>query len=313
MPQAFGCETAASRLAFGTMALTDLYNPAADLHEGEAALALALDSGVTMFHTAAHYGDGSAMTMLRRALSGAAAATTVCVKIEGSLARLFDGPEGIDSSLRLLGRECIEFAQIVESQDEVADRVTIEQVYAGLRVGAELRQSLETARRGGKIRMLGAEAYMPHHVREAIACGLDFVVCDQSIIRHVINPRATPPAITSGAVKFLAIRPLAGGWLTPRYVKLSDFATQDRRRAWYAAGAAARPKVQQLCNRYRIDIYSAAMRFLLSRPYPHWIALGMRSVNQVQAALDPRLMTPLPSNIDSAFQDLFDQPFALEP
>jgi aryl-alcohol dehydrogenase-like predicted oxidoreductase len=172
---------------------------------------------------------------------------------------------------------------------------------------------LERARQQGKIRHLGAEVQTVAQLAASVASGLDFVVCDQSIIRHVVRPAHVPWQIAVGTIECFAIRPLAGGWLTNSYQRIGDFAEGDRRREWYAVGEAARARVAGLCEAAGIPIYEAALRFLLMRPYPQRIVIGTRTPEQLLAALDPRLLTPLPDLLDQAFQTYIEQPFLLEP
>ncbi|WP_284125082.1 aldo/keto reductase [Parerythrobacter aestuarii] len=301
-------------IALGTMALVSTYNERQDTSAAKAVIEEAFDSGIRLFHCAGHYGNGYAFSLLRQTLTGDARAhSQVCVKIEGQNDRLLNGPEGIDSSLTALDREVIDFAQVVESREDVPNQVSMTEVLEQLKPGKRLRHRLEEARRAGKIRKLGAEIQSAAHLALALQCDLDFVVGDQSLIRQTVPVDPVPREIESGEVDFIAIRPLAGGWLTDRYRNLQDFAAGDHRREWYAAGESARERVAEVCEDYGLDIYSAAMRFLLGNPVARFVVVGTRTPDQLRAAMQPTLNDPLPPEVAQAFLSLFDQPFDLEP
>lgn len=314
MHEEANCSRSYSPIALGTMALVSTYNDNEDTSSAALVIEEAFDSGIRLFHCAGHYGDGYAFSLLRHTLTGdAKARSQVCVKIEGQLERLFDGPEGLDSSLSALGRETIDFAQLVESRDDVPDRVTMTEVLEQLKPGKRLRHRLEEARKAGKLQKLGAEIQTKEHLELALQCELDFFVGDQSLIRQTIPVRSAPREIEAGEIDFIAIRPLAGGWLTDKYRCLEDFSAGDHRREWYAAGESARWRVSEVCESYGIDLYAAAMRFLLGNHLPRFVVVGARTQTQLRAAMQPGLNEPLPPEILNAFLSLFDQPFDLEP
>lgn len=300
------------RLVLGTMALTPVYNPDADLSEAASVLDFAYDRGIRHYHTAGHYGDGAAYEALRGLCSRRKDDLQLIVKIEGALERLFDGPEGIDTSLRGLGRDSIDYVQMVESREDMPDPVSQTEVLHALAPGRPLRAQLEKARQAGRLRSLGAEIQTSAHLDLALTLDLDFVVGDQSILRHVV-PIQAPEPIADRRIELFAIRPLAGGWLTRRYARLEDFAPRDNRRLWYVAGAPLRERIAALCEDHGVAIEQAALRFLLMRPYPHRIVLGCRTRAQLEAALDPALLEPLPADLFAALRKLARQPFVLEP
>lgn len=300
------------RIAIGTLPMVRGYDSTADVSEAVAVIRAAVRLGITMFHTAAHYGDGRALTLLAQTLRDPRDRIQVVAKIEGKHERLMDGPEGIDVTLRGLGRAKIDYVQLVESRDEFTQPIDQTAVLRQLGPGAPLRDMLEQLRHRGVIGKVGVEVQTPHHLHLALESDLDFIVGDQSALRQIVNPSSPPAAIAHNKVEFIAIRPLAGGWLTSRYCQLSAFAPDDNRRKWYAAGEHARKGIDQVCKDFGIPIREASMRFLLMRQFPHKIVIGVRTLQQLHASLREEFLTPLPQALDIALQQLLPQPFAME-
>lgn len=303
-----------TRIAFGTMALTNVYNPGADLGEAADALVSALDAGVRVLHTARHYGDGAAYRMVRE-IAGrhpSAPEQQIIVKIDGAPARLRSGAEGVCTARDELGRDGLD-AQLVESWPGQPEHSSLEDVLDDLESGGPRQEMLAALRADGTVRRVGIEAYGTAHVRRAVLCpGIDFVVCDMSAIRQVVPAHDVPAPIADGRVELVAIRPLAGGWLTDRYATLDDFAADDNRRDWYALAEQYRPRVAELFAAYGIDLLQGSLRFLHSLPYVGTIVVGTRTAGQVRAALDPAAARPLPDELVAELVACYPQPVVIE-
>lgn len=301
-----------NRIAIGTLPMVHGYDGTADVSEAAGVIRAAVQHGITMFHTAAHYGDGKALALLGQSLGGLRDEVKIVAKIEGKHERLVDGPEGINVTLRGLGRTRIDYVQLVESRDEFTEPVDQQVVLTQLRHDAPLRENLEQLRHRGLIGKIGAEVQTEQQLQLALKSDLDFIVGDQSAMRQIVNPSSPPAALTLNRVEFIAIRPLAGGWLTSRYDRLDAFAPDDNRRKWYSAGEGARRRIDEVCKDFGIPIREAAMRFLLMRSVPHKIVIGVRTLRQLYETLSEELLTPLPEGLDLALQRLLPQPFAME-
>jgi aryl-alcohol dehydrogenase-like predicted oxidoreductase len=306
-----------SRLMFGTMASTRTYDDHADVSEAEAALREGLERGIRWLHCAEHYGMGEAFALLRRVLARhpAADAVKVVAKLDVHPERFVEGPEGILSTLRGLGRERIDYAQLVPWSPWAGSSVLpVMRILDDLEHGGPLLERIQIHREAGRLGHVGIEVFEPAQARRAAAiAGIDFIVADHSILRRVVHAGAVPLAVARGQVELFAIRPLAGGWLTSRYQRLDDFALEDRRREWYASGEALRACVEPLLREHGLDWVEAALRFLHQHPHPQRIAVGMRTVAHVRAATAEHMSEPLPQALYDALDAAIAQPAALEP
>ena len=303
-----------TRIAFGTMGLTPAYNPGADLREADRAVQRALDLGVRVFHCAEHYGDGAVLQTLGRLLEDRGIDDAhVVVKIDVHPERFLSGPEGIESTCGHLGRERLDTVQLVGWSPWADEQIPASEILDDLEAGGPIATQVHRLRDQGRIGRLALEAeHLEDAERAATVPGIDLVVCDQSIIRQVVPPGEAGEAFRSGRVEVLAIRPLAGGWLTDRYRALDDFDAGDNRREWYFLAEPYRQRVAEVLEGSGIGIYEAALRFLHQGRFPQVIAVGMRTVAQVEAALRPECARPLPEAVYQRLVDLFDQPVVIE-
>jgi aryl-alcohol dehydrogenase-like predicted oxidoreductase len=303
-----------TRVAFGTMGLTPIYNSDADFSEAERALRLGLDLGIRVFHTAQHYGDGRALELLGRTLAGRGPGDVeIVAKIDVHPDRLLPGPEGIDSTCSQLGREHLDTAQLVGWSPWADQPIPVTEILDDLEAGGRIAEQVGRLRDQGRIGRIAVEVFTPEEAaRAATLPEVAMVVCDQSLIRQTLPPEKAGEAFRSGRVEVMAIRPLAGGWLTERYERLEDFAAGDRRRDWYAAAEPYRRRIAEALAGTGIGVQEAALRFLHQEAFPQAIAVGMRTVSQVEAALRPECARPLPEEIYQKLLSLFDQPVVIE-
>jgi aryl-alcohol dehydrogenase-like predicted oxidoreductase len=302
-----------TRVAFGTMGLTPVYNSGADFSAVDRTLRRGLELGIRVFHTAQHYGDGRALELLGRTLAGRGDGAEVVAKIDVHPDRLLSGPEGIESTCALLGRERLDTAQLV-GWSPWADRpIPVTEILDDLEAGGRIADQVGRLREQGRIGRVAVEVFTPEEAaRAATLPEVAMVVCDQSLIRQTLPPERAGEAFRSGRVEVMAIRPLAGGWLTDRYQSLADFASGDRRRDWYAAAEPYRRRIAETLAGTGIGVQEAALRFLHQESFPQAIAVGMRTVSQVEAALRPECTLPLPEELYETLLNLFDQPVVIE-
>jgi aryl-alcohol dehydrogenase-like predicted oxidoreductase len=303
-----------TRIAFGSMALTDVYNPNPDLSEAEPALRTAVEFGVQIVHTAEHYGRGGALELIRRLPDGCRKSLTICAKIEAAEDRFIRGPEGINSTAGARGRDCIDMVQLVAWSPWSADATrNIDDVLDDLQPGRWLHEAVNKLRESGRVRQVGVEVTEHHHVEWAAAMtDLDFVVGDYSIMRQVSPARMIPQRIARSEMMLLATRPLAGGWLTARYRMREDYPAGDRRPDWYAPGEQMRVRVAEVFRKHRLSWIEGSLRFLHHHEFPQMIAVGMRTPNQVRQVLDGSYTRPLSEEIYKELAALFEQPVVLD-
>jgi aryl-alcohol dehydrogenase-like predicted oxidoreductase len=296
------------------MGLTPVYNPNAYLGEAAAALRRGIERGIRCFHCAEHYAEGEALRMVGETLADAGLDDArVVAKIDVHAERMVNGPEGVESTCALLGRERLDVAQLTGWSPWANEQIPAARILDDLEAGGRIAETVGRLRDASRIGRVAIEVESPEDAERAAGLPeIDMVVCDQSILRQVVPPGLAGPEIREGRVEVLAIRPLAGGWLTDAYRSLEDFPESDNRREWYFLGEPRRTHIATVLEGTGIGMFEAAIRFLHQIAFPQHVAVGMRTVAQVEAATCPELSRPLPDDLYRELVDLFDQPVVLE-
>ena len=216
-----------------------------DDRESIRAVQHALDSGITLFDTAANYGTGHSEHILGRALGARRGEAVIATKFgfsvdeAGKLVRNYDSPRDVINNLR---------AECEASLRRLAtDRIDLYQLHVWdypLELAAELREGLEGLVREGKIRYYGWSTDSVDAAR-LFADGAHCVA-----IQHDLNVvRDAPEMIALCEQLELASvnrSPLARGALTGKYTAKTVFAANDVRTDLWARENILRPAFENL-------------------------------------------------------------------
>ncbi len=235
-----------------------------------AILRRALDLGVTFFDTAPGYGDSERLVGL--ALGDkpeAIIATKVNVPRtpEGELLsgkRLSEAVEAsLTRSLALLGRERLDVVQIHNATEEVLRR-------------GELLESLVRAREKGILRSTGVSVYSETEALMAVDSGsCDVIQVAFSLLDQRQAARTFPAAHDAGVGLILRSVFLKGA-LTPKAEFLPSHLA--------GLGTAARAARDALAGGSWPELTSVAIRFALSQPEASGVLVGVRSLEELEAA-----------------------------
>jgi aryl-alcohol dehydrogenase-like predicted oxidoreductase len=262
-----------SAIGLGCMNLSHGYGPPPPLEWARAVLAHALDSGVTLFDTAALYGFGANETLVGELLSPHRSKFVLASKCG---AQGVDGVRVIDGRPATLKATCE--VSLKRLRTEVIDlyylhrwdkRVPIEDSVGAL---AELV-------REGKIRAIGLSEVSAATLRRAHAVHrIAALQTEYSLWTR--NPEiAVLEACRELGTAFVAFSPLARGFLSGKLRDVDAFDAKDLRRgmprfspANYAANLRLLPAAQAVADEAGCTLAQAALAWLLQRG-EHVIAL----------------------------------------
>jgi aryl-alcohol dehydrogenase-like predicted oxidoreductase len=238
----------------------------------------AVDQGINLFDTAPAYGESE--RLLGQALTGSLAyvATKVAVPKDRDN-HLLTGTalpraimESVDASLRNLGREALDIVQIHNATVEVIDQ-------------GEMALVLMEARDRGKIRALGASVYTEAEALAAIRAGcFEVLQVPYNLLDQEMAGRVFPAAARQGVGLMVRSAFLKGvlsakaQWLPPEMARLRQAAESLRDTLevpWEA-------------------LPETALRFCLSAPEVATVLVGLRTVEELDAALQAAARGPLP-------------------
>jgi aryl-alcohol dehydrogenase-like predicted oxidoreductase len=304
-----------SVLTFGSMALSNVYNPNVILSEAERTLSMALEAGMNCIHTAYHYGNGQTFIFIKSVINKYKKnGIKVIAKIDGHPDRMLVADDGIDNTRKLLGIDRIDFAQFVESNCKYPDIIKPMDIIDDILIEGKTFDKICKFKDKQLIKYAGIEAYTPDELELSLKIPIiDFVVIDQSIIRQVAHGEDIIDKINKSNKLIFAIRPLAGGWLTNKYELITDFPVFDNRREWYSIGEKYRKDVALIAQRENIDITELAIRFLINQNFISSIVIGLRTLNQLEIAIESVKKGALNQELYNELQNLFAQPIILEP
>ena len=293
------------------MALTDVYDPCNNVN-GDMLLQYAYEQGIRYYHTAFHYGNGKAYSFLNSILSHND--VKLVVKIMGDPLRIIDGLDGIRHFFNYVNKDTIDYMQLVPTSDDFSDGYSISDIAKDITEGGPLSVILSKLHNEGKYQHLGIEVWNENELQMITKSNaFSFIVSDHSVIRRVIHSQKAEELLFNSGIQLFAIRPLASGWLTNNYVRLTDFSETDRRKEWYYPGEELRRQVQQLTEKYNLNLQETCFRFLKNERIVSGIVIGMSSVSQITENCKYDQMLPLDNDLYIALKGLFQQPIVLEP
>lgn len=260
-----------SAVSFGTVSLGADYGIAAPGEFGrpgaDAAIALlkeAVARGITLFDTAPAYGDSEAL--IGRAI-GRDTRAIIATKTASA-----DVETALDASRRALGRDTLDIVQMHNaSAAEIED--------------GRILDALDAARIRGTLRFIGASVYGEDAALAAIRSGrVDVLQIAFNVLDQRMASRVLPDAAAAG-VGVLLRSALLKGALTPKAQSLSDALAPLRAQA---------QRVRDVLAGGRWDaLPAAAMRFCLSVPDVASVLAGVRTAEELEAALAAEAAGPL--------------------
>lgn len=297
-------------LIYGTMALSKVYDPNRNVENAQWLLEEAFDLGVNIFHSAFHYGNGYAYQLLNRFKYKAD--SEFMIKIMGDPKIIYDGVDGINNYFDIISDKIIDYVQLIPTKDDFPDGYDIEDIISDIETKGNLYDILTSLKRKKKINKIGIEIRDEKELMHISSNSLfSFIVCDMSIMRRVISTDAAIKHLNECKLKLFAIRPLACGWLTNRYSKLSDFPEDDNRIEWYYPGEKYRMEVDSVL--YGNDIEQISIRYLNSKAYINGIIIGISSYQDLLKDIKFNSMPGLENEYEIELDNLFEQPQVLEP
>jgi len=248
---------------YGIGALDQLRRPGEE--DAVAVVRHAVERGITLIDTAPAYGDAEHIV-------GRVAAGDQRVIVATKVDARGDVASSIEASRRRLGRDVLDIVQVHSATAEVIG-------------GGAVTRALVTARDQGSVRVLGATVYDAAAARAVIRSGeygvlqVALSVLDQRMLRDVIPEAA---AVGVGVVVRSAF---LKGALTGRALWLPDALAPLRR-------AAERVR-DELAGGSWDDLPRAALRYCLSAPEVSSVLAGVRTIAEVDAAVDAAAAGPL--------------------
>jgi aryl-alcohol dehydrogenase-like predicted oxidoreductase len=261
-----------SALSLGTVSLGTNYGIAAPEQfarpRDEDAVAIvrhAIERGITLIDTAPAYGDAEAI--VGRAVAGDRH-VIVATKVGASA----DVAASIESSRRRLGRDVLDIVQVHNATAEAID-------------GGAVTRALAAARSRGSVRVLGATVYDAAAARAVIRSGeygvlqVALSILDQRLLREVV------PEAAAAGIGVVVRSALLKGALTGKADWLPEALAPLRRAAERVRDELARGSWD--------DLPRAALRYCLSAPQVSSVLAGVRTIVELDAALDAAAAGPL--------------------
>ena len=288
-------------LAFGTMTFggVGLFSAlgATRGSEADALVSRCLDAGVNLFDTADFYSGGEAERMLGRALGSRRDEALIATKV---FLRTEPGPNGAglsrhhiirscEASLRRLGTDWIDLYQA--------------HGYDPFTPVDETLAAFDDLIRAGKVRYLGCSNFAAWQLMKSQAVaeqrGRTRYVAHQiyyNLVGRDIEIEIEPACADQG-VGLLAWSPLAGGFLTGKYVRDSDAPPDSRRARWVdevekfdlELGFRVVEVLRDIASEHGATCAQVAINWLLANPSVSSVVVGARTVAQLDdnlAALD---------------------------
>jgi L-galactose dehydrogenase len=259
-----------------------------DLAEGERAVHLAIERGITLFDTSPYYGRTLSETRLGEALQGRRNQVILSSKCGRYDFASFDFSEArvkssVDESLRRLGTDHLDL--LIAHDIEFADREQI--VHETVPAMRDLQQA-------GKIRAVGISG-LPLKILANVAtrAQVDFVLsyCRYNPLIQDMDTYLTPVLEKQG-IGLLNAAPVHLRLLTKEGALTKHPASESVKQA----GAA----IVQACIRHNADPAIVALQFCLRHPYAASTCIGMSSQREVEqnlTALDSEIAPDLLAEI----------------
>ena len=265
--------TSESRLGFGAWAIGGTgWGAVTDERDRSAAVARALERGVTFFDTAPAYGNGASEALLGRVLRPERDRVAIATKVGPR-----DEPRAsLEASLRRLQSDYVDLVQLHEAIDRWEWH--LDELYRLQREGKALAIGLCNAT----------------HLQLARALELVPLAAYQgpyNLFDRDVEQRELPLCRERG-LAFLAYRPLAAGLLSGKYSAAPQFPAGDHRAGLYwfkgrefARRRAAIERLEPLARRRGASLGALSLAWVLQRPGVSIVLAGARTAAQVDENL----------------------------
>lgn len=302
--------TLVSELALGTMT----FGAESDEAQSHDVLTAYVEAGGTFVDTADVYSAGVSETIIGRWLAAHPTEAAQLVIATKGRFPMGDGANDVglsrrhlsralDDSLRRLGVETVDLYQL--------------HAYDALTPLEETLRFLDDAVRAGKILHYGFSNFLGWQITKAVhvarAAGFALPVTLQpqyNLLVRDIEHEVVPACLDAG-IGLLPWSPLAGGWLTGKYVR--DEPPQGATRlgenpergmeAWQARNADERTwavldALREVADAHGAQLAQVALAWLLSRPAMTSVILGARTVEQLHGNLAAAELELTPEQLD---------------
>jgi aryl-alcohol dehydrogenase-like predicted oxidoreductase len=271
------------------------WGAATDERDRFAAVARALERGVTFFDTAPAYGDGASESLLGRALKGDRDRVAIATKVGPR-----DDPRAsLEASLRRLQTDYVDLVQLHEAIDRwewrLDDLHRLQDAGKALAIGLCNATHLQLAR---ALELVPLAAYQGPY----------------NLFDRDVEQRELPLCRDRG-LGFLAYRPLAAGLLTGKYHTPPQFPAGDHRGGIYwfkgrefTRRRAAIERLEPLARRRGASLGALALAWVLRRPGVSIVLAGARTAAQVDqnvAAAELGLAPEEVAAVDAVVNDAF--------
>ena len=277
--------TSEPRLGFGAWAIGGAaWCAAAAEPDRVAAVARAVERGVTFFDTAPVYGDGASETLLGRVLRPHRERVAIATKVGPR-----DEPRAsLEASLRRLQTDYVDLVQLHEATDRwewrLDDLYRLQGEGKALAIGLCNATHLQLAR---ALELVPLAAYQgPYNVFDRDVEQRDLPLCRER------------------GLAFLAYRPLAAGLLTGKYSTPPQFPASDHRSGIYwfkgrefTRRRAAIERLEPLAHRRGTALGALALAWVLQRPGVSIVLAGARTAAQVDENLGAAELALTPDEV----------------
>ena len=249
-----------------------------------------IDNGVNFFDTADIYGFGESEELLGKALGNKKNNVIIATKVRGVMNENNPNCRGlsryhifksIDNSLKRLGRDYIDLYQVHWWDNFTPIEETLEALNDLVRIG--------------KVRYIGISDFSGWQIARSVTIQqmykyTKFISAQMyySLLGRDIEFEVVPACQNLG-LGILAWSPLAGGFLTGKYVKNKDFPDDSRYRRMERPflrfdlnkGFLVVEELKKIGNKYGKTPSQVAINWIISKPFISSVIIGVRSLNQL--------------------------------
>lgn len=279
----YDSELTFSRMAMGTWGFSGvkLWGESDD-NVAIRTISAAIDAGVTVFDTAARYGDGRSEEVLGRAVKGKRDRVVICDKVHTAFLGYDDVISQCEASLKRLGTDYIDIFQIHWPSKEIPLEETV--------------AAYEKLKRDGKIREIGVCNFGPRCIRDIRGHRVVTNQLPYSLIWRLIEKNDVLQKSVDSHMTVWAYCPLGQGLLTGKYRSIDDV-PMGRRGTRFYNGAwkqgrhsdggfeteifAFLDRLRLVVDETGIPMAALALAFLKAQKHVSSVLIGSRTPQQL--------------------------------